>query len=488
MQTAARQRPAAVAEPHPPALKQALRFRDLTLFYVATTLSIRWVATAAAAGPGSLVIWIFGFAGFFLPLAYSVLVLARRFPQEGGLYVWTREAFGDGAGFLAAWTYWMSNQPYFASILYFGAGSALFAAGPRGAALAANPAWFMGFAVVWLAIITAVNIRGMHQGKWLNNLCSAGTWLPIAVLVLLAMLAALHPGSAHPASATRLTAQAMAPHLSLRNAIFWSTIFFAFAGVEAGSAMGAEIANPRRTVPRALVAAGLIIVVAYIAGTAALLLALPAGSVSGVDSFMLGAQQLCHRLGLPWLVPLLAVLVALGAVGGAAAYLSSTSRLPFVAGIDRYLPAAFGRIHPRFHTPWIALVSYGLAGIAVAILGQAGATVHGAYDVMVSMSVITTLLPFLGIFAAVLRFSMRRNGPLLLPGGRGLALTLAAIGFLTTALTIVLSTIPAPEETNKPLALAKVLISSAVVVLAGIAVFALGRRKKQHALVPPASV
>ena len=110
---------------------------------------------------------------------------------------------------------------------------------------------------------------------------------------------------------------------------------------------------------------------------------------------MRGIAQLCDRMSLPWLSPVIAVLVALSAVGGAAAYLAATSRLPFVAGLDRCLPAAFGYIHQRYRTPWVAILVYGLAGIAVAILGQAGTTVRGAYDVLVSLTVITMFLPFL---------------------------------------------------------------------------------------------
>jgi amino acid transporter len=458
----------------PAALKRSLRTRDLTLFYLLTTLSIRWVATAAAGGPASLLVWVLGLVGLFIPLAYSVMVLAARFPQEGGLYVWTREAFGSMSGFLAAWTYWMSNLPYFAAVLYFGAGSALFAMGGRGTALAASPAWYISFAVVWLAVITFVNVIGIDAGKWLNNLCSLGTWLPIALLVLLAALSLPHHGSA-----THFTRAAMVPRLSLRNTVFWTTIFFAFAGVEAGSAMGDEIVDGRRTVPRALLLAGCLITVAYMAGTVAMLVALPSGDINGVESFMHAAQLLALRLGLGWLVPALALLVALGTVGGAAAYLSSTSRLPFAAGIDRYLPAAFGSVHPRFRTPWISLILYGSAGIGVAILSQAGTTVRGAYEVLVSMSIVTTFLPFLFIFAAVIRFAIRPGGSVLsLPGGRIVAIPIAALGFLCTATTIVLSTIPSIEEPNKPLAVAKVLISSAVVVLAGVGVFTLRREKR----------
>jgi glutamate:GABA antiporter len=458
----------------PPALKRSLRFRDLTLFYVVTILSIRWIATAAAAGPGTLVVWILALAGLFLPLAASVLTLAMQYPGEGGLYIWTREAFGDGTGFLAAWTYWMSNLPYFPAILYFGAGSLLVAFGRRGHALAANPAWFMAFAVFWLVVIMALNVRGIESGKWLNNICSFGNWLPILILVLLAIAAAKLHGSA-----THFNAQTLTPHLTLRNAVFWSTIFFAFAGCEAGSFMGDEIENARRILPRALLTAGIIIAVAYLAGTAAMLIALPSEAVSGVDGFMRGIEHLATSLSMRWIIPVVAALITLSAVGGAAGYLSATSRLPFVAGIDRYLPAAFGSIHPRYRTPWIALIVYGCAGGGVAILGQAGTTVRGAYDVLVSMSVITMFIPYLLLFAALIRLAHR--GVLLrypLPGGKPLAIALAIIGFLSTALTIILSVIPAPDDRHPAFAVAKVLLSTLAIVLTGIIVFAIGRRRK----------
>src|SRR5271165_3844098 len=114
-----------------PALKRGLRFRDLVPFYVVVVLSIRWTATAAAAGPSILIVWIAAVTCFFIPLAACVMELTSRHPEEGGIYVWTREAFGDFSGFICAWTYWMSNLPLFAGVLYFGAASTLYAFGPR---------------------------------------------------------------------------------------------------------------------------------------------------------------------------------------------------------------------------------------------------------------------------------------------------------------------------------------------------------------------
>ena len=114
-----------------PALKRGIRFRDLVLFYVVVVLSVRWTATAATAGPSILIVWLAALFCFFIPLAASVMELSSRYPEEGGIYVWTREAFGDFAGFICAWAYWMSNLPFFAGVLYFGAASALFVFGPR---------------------------------------------------------------------------------------------------------------------------------------------------------------------------------------------------------------------------------------------------------------------------------------------------------------------------------------------------------------------
>ena len=462
-----------------PRLKRALRFRDLAAFYVATGLSVRWVATAAAGGPSSLVVWVLALLGFFVPLAASVMELSSRFPQEGGLYVWTREAFGDSAGFLSAWMYWMSNLPYFASFLYFGAGSVLFVAGASGHALSASPWYFMTFALVWLAIITAVNIIGLEEGKWLSNIGSIGGWLPIGILVVLAAL------SAHRFGITaQFDAAAMTPRWSLKNAVFWSTIFFAFAGCESGSFMGEEIENPRKTIPWALLTGGTVMTLGYFAGTSALLTALPSDAVSGVDGFMRGMEVLCGRLHLGWLVVVMALLMALNAVGGTASFLSSTSRLPFVAGMDRYLPPVFGHVHPQFRTPWVAIGVYGLAGMVVAALGQAGTTVRGAYDVLVSMGIITYFLPYLIMFAAMAKLQRRPAGPEVrrVPGGRPTALLLAAVGFVSTTVAIVLAVFPAEEEPNKPLAVAKVLVSTAVLIAAGAVTFWVGRRKRRTVL------
>ncbi len=461
-----------------PALKRGIRFRDLVLFYVVVVLSVRWTATAATAGPSILIVWVAALFCFFIPLAASVMELSSRHPEEGGIYVWTREAFGDFSGFMCAFIYWMSNLPFFAGVLYFGAASALFAFGPRAQALSASPLYYMAFSVFWLAVITALNVLGVDAGKWLNNIGALGSLLPLTVLILLGIASYWRFGPA-----IHVTAASLVPHWSLNNAVFWSSVFFAFSALEAASAMGDEIQNPRRNVPLALLDGGGILAVGYIGGTAALLFTLPSQAVAGPDGFVNGIHLLAGRLGFAWLLAPMALLVALNAVGGAAANLSSTARLPFVVGVDRYLPSAFGWIHPRFRTPWVAIASYGAAGVIVVLLGQAGASVRTAYEWLVSMSVISLFLPYLFLFSAMIRLQNRPTGPDVrrVPGGKPVAILLASVGLASTAITIVLSVIPAGDVTNKPLAVAKVLGATTVLVGLGVGMFVVGKiRGRKH--------
>jgi glutamate:GABA antiporter len=448
-------------------LKRELGFFDLTLFYVAGGLSLRWIATAAAAGPSTILIWIFACLFFFVPLAASVLELSARYPQEGGLYVWTQHAFGDFSGFLVAWTYWMSNLPYFPAVLYFGAGCLLYAF-PHGQKLINSRTYYLLFALGCLGVITLLNVRGLKFGKWLNSIGAFGSWAPVIILLMLAGFSFFRFGSA-----TNFTAVTMIPHADLKNAIFWSTIFFAFGGCETGSFMSEEIKNARRTIPRALIVSGIVLTASYIAGTIALLVALPSAEIRGLGGFVSAIEVLCTRLGLSWLVVAIALLVALNAIGGAASFLSSTSRLPFVAGIDRYLPEAFGRVHAKWGTPWIAVISYGVAGMLCALLSQAGSTVQSAYDLLVSMSIITYFIPFVFLFLTMIRLQREPlpQGVARLPGGRPVAVLLASVGLITTVLTIALAVIPSSDEPHKGIVVAKVIGSTFLLVGAGVVVF-----------------
>ena len=458
-------------------LKRVLGFRDLLLFYIVTSFSLRWVATAAAAGPSALVIWIIAALGLYVPLVFTVLELSSRYPEEGGVYVWSKRAFGPFAGFITGWTYWGSNLPYLPGLLYFAAANALFIGGESWQALKDSSPYFIAFATVGLTITVAMNVVGLDVGKWLNNLGAAAGWTAAVLLMALGVVSWLRFGGATP-----MTLETMTPSTSLKDVIFWSTIAFAFGGVESGSTMGEEIRDARRTIPRAILTAGGVVTFLYIVATLAILVAIPKEQVSGLQGAMQAIQAMLARVGLPWLAPLGALLVTMNALGGVGGWFAATARLPFVAGIDRFLPEAFGRLHPKWRTPYVSLlVQAAIAGVFV-FLGQAKTSVRGAYEALVSMGIIAYFIPFMFMFAAMIALQREPAGPdvIRVPGGKPVAMLLAALGFVVTGVSIVLSCIPSDDEPNKTFFVVKVVGLSLLLVAIGAVVYALGSRRAQQ--------
>ena len=443
-------------------------FRDLILFYVVTGISLRWIATAAAAGPSSILIWIGAWLAFYTPLALSVIELSSRYPNEGGLYVWSKRAFGDFSGFISAWTYWTSNLPYFPAILYFAASNALFIRSRSWGYLSNNATFYIVFALIALAVSTWLNVIGLDVGKWLHNLGALAMWIPVMIVIGMGIIAWHRFGSA-----TAFTPHAFIPKTHLNDIIFWSVLTFAFGGCETASFMGEEIKNARRTIPFALFVAGLTVTFCYIVGTVSVMLALPASEVSNLQGLMQAITKTAGHIGWERVIPFAAFLIALSNLGAAGAYLAAVARLPFVAGIDRFLPPVFGRLHPRWRTPWVALVVQSALGAVFVFLGQAGTSVKGAYDVLVSMGVITYFIPYLYLFAAMFKLQSEPAGPdvIRVPGGKPVARLVAMVGFITTSITIAISLLPPPDEPNKVLAVIKVVGLCGLLVLVGVAIF-----------------
>jgi amino acid transporter len=454
-------------------LRRSLGPVDVVLFFVVAGSNLQWIAAAAAAGPSSLAVWLIGCLAMFVPLSIAVVFLSSHYPDEGGLYVWSKRAFGPFAGFITGWTYWASNLPYLPALLYFAAGNALFIAGSRGRVLSASPLYFIAVALGGLTLATVLNVYGLQIGKWLTNVGGAARWSATLLLMTLGAIAWWRFGSA-----THLSVAALRPGVQIKDLIFWSVIAFAWTGPEAIAFMGGEIQRPRRTIPIALAIAAPVIAAIYIAGTLSLLVAAVPHDINPSSGVMDGVSRIASRFGWSALTPFVALLVAVSCIGSVGAWLGAIARIPFVAGIDRYLPDAFGRLHPRWGSPVTALVTQAAIAALFIFLGQGGTSVSGAYDVLVSSTVIITLLPFLFLFASALKLRGAARSPLeiRIPGGAATICVAACIGFATTVVAIVFAGFPAPDDPNKTLAVVKVIGLTVLMLAAGLAIYVRGRK------------
>ena len=416
---------------------EALGLRDVVLMNVVAIVSLRWIARGALIGAASVTLWVLACAAFFLPLAFVVSSLSKQYPEQGGVYVWVRRAFGPGHGFLCGWCLWVNNLFYFPSLLLFGAANLALMFGAGGEPLASSRAYFVACVLACIWVTALISVAGLRTGKWIQNAGSLGVWIPAGLLLWAGAVTLWRDGSA-----TAFGGAALLPRGDVLGTVgVWSAMCFAFSGFEITTFVGREVRDPRRTIPLGIVIAGALTTIFYIAGTAALLIAIPATELNELSGVTDAVELAGRRIGLAGLGPLTGGLVAAYALAGTASWTAGAARVPFAAGVDRAMPAAFARLHPRYRTPHVALVIQGLASSAIFLASLfftatgRQATVQESYDILVNLTILIYFIPYLYLFAAFVRLRQ----------ARGFARLLAGVGFAATAVSLALTLVPPPD-------------------------------------------
>jgi amino acid transporter len=453
-------------------------FWDVLLFNIATVLGPRWIAAAAHNGTSSISLWVLAAVFFFVPTAFVITELSTRFPHEGGLYVWSKEAFGDFHGFVAGWTYWIYSFFYFPGLLLASAAMGAYIGGSSWGHLAQSRPFLLGGSLFLLFVAVGMNIVGLNVGKWLQNAGGVMTYIPLLLLVATGGVIWLRYGSA-----THFTWANMMPQWNWETVNFWPQILFAFAGLELVSAMSDEIRDAQRTLARAIWGSGIMIAVIYIAGTFAVLAIVQAAPVdpkSGVyQALAVGTEAL--KIGLVGMIA--AFLVTFGNAGGVGTTVAGLSRVPFIVGVDRYLPAAFGKLHPKWRTPYVAILVQAGISLALLVLSNINETTSGAYQILVDAATILYFIPFLYMYAAAIKLVGRKDrganeNAVLIPCGKLGVWIAGGFGFLITLGGIVLSFVPPGESANKFVFSLKLTCGTVIAVALGLVLYFRGVRAK----------
>jgi amino acid transporter len=461
-------------------LRRVMGFWDVLLFNIATVLGPRWIAAAAHNGTSSISLWVLTALLFFLPTTFIIVELSTRFPEEGGLYVWSKRAFGEFHGFVAGWTYWVYTFFYFPGLLMASAAMGAYIGGGGAASLAQSRTFLICGSFLLLLVAVSLNIIGLNIGKWLQNAGGVGTYLP---LLMLAGLGGYLWHTRGPV--THFSRSNILPAWNWDTVNFWPQIAFAFVGLELVSAMSEEIREPRKTFPRAIFASGLLIALIYIAGTFAVLALLPADAVDPKSGVFQALASGSAMLGIGIFGVMAAILAAVGNAGGVGSTVAGVARIPFVVGIDRYLPAAFGKIHPRWKTPWISILVQAAISGTILLVIQVNETANSAYQILVDAGTILYFIPFLYMYAAVIKLAYRPDraaseNVVLIPGGKFGVWLAGSLGFLVVLGGIALSLIPPGESSNKWLFEAKLVGGTLGGVLIGLVLYFRGAREKSR--------
>ncbi len=292
--------------------------------------------------------------------------------------------------------------------------------------------------------------------------------------MLVALLAATAIGvGVRQGSATDFVHASYRPPLDASGAILWATMVFGVAGSEALAFMRNDVRGGMRTILGVLATVALVQIAFYLAGTGSILAILTpqaATRLSGLpDALILGLKT----LGLGPAAPLVLIAAFLCSLGSYSAWFGVGARLPFAAGIDAYLPAAFGRRDPRTGAPVVSIVVQTIIVAVIVVISQAGDTLKVAYDFLVAMTVLSYTLPFLFLFAVFLA-TQRQAAPAdawATPGGRGAALAIGAVGLTATIVAVLCTLVPSPDAKDQVGEMLKLVMASGVLIVSGVAFY-----------------
>ena len=462
-------------EQHTSGLRKELGLPTLVLTQIMFIVGSGWVGTAAKLGTGHVVFWLAAMALFYLPQAAVVIYLNRLMPLEGGLYQWATVGLGEFGGFVTAWNLWA-----FAILIL-----ATF-----GVMVATNLSYLVGTSAIWLTgaawytpvvssalivFITVLAMFGLRVGKWMQAIGGTAQVLTYAALLIVPFIA-LARGQItefHPFAAS------LPPLTALNLNLLGKMALGALSGFEYVALLAGECKNPARTIGRSVVIASPVIALMFILGTSTVVALVPKDQIDLVSPIPQTLRIVFRGMGVASVIaPLLIALLILRQIGNVSLMFAGTTRLPMVAGWDGLLPKWFTKLHPRYLTPTNSILFVGALTLAFTLAGQVGVGLQEAFQVLENAGGIFYAFAYIAMFSIPL-FAARRLAeppPLWLKGA-----ALAGLGI--SVLYSVLSIFPIIDVADWRVFSAKIVTVLVGTNLAGLAIFALGRRRSARAAI-----
>jgi amino acid transporter len=337
----------------------------------------------------------------------------------------------------------------------------VYSGGVDAAAISENPYVTAAGSLFFLWLITLLHVRGLGTGKWLNNIGAVGTWFGLLILLAIGVIVLNRAGTA----ATPFHAGTLLP--SFRDYVSLSAVsitMYSLVGLELGSVMGGEIKNTRKIIRKAVFLAGTISILLYLMGTASLLLAVPAEHIGAIQGLMQAVTLVSVDLNLTGVIPFVAVLLSFAVLGVCSAWISGAARIPFVMGMDVYLPPVLGRIHGKWGSPHVALLVQATLSSLFILISLYGSFVREAYEFLLKSSVVIQLIPFLYLFLGLWKLKRKRF--------------LAFLGVMATSFGILFVFIPSSEIENKLRFELQLLGSCSLMLGLAVLFYKIGKRKQ----------
>jgi amino acid transporter len=412
-------------------LRKEFRYFDMIFYTVAALIGIDTLGAVSSNGGQAFTWLLISAVTFLLPYGLLTAELGSTFTQEGGVYVWCKLAGGRFFGALGSILYWISNPLWVGGtlsvtaigaikIFWFQNASYLF-----GGSATINALVEIVIALLFIWGTTWCAIMSLHFGKWLSVF---GSYVKMGLFGVFVILALFYFFGGHSTGAHLGLSDLVPQNIGLIVSGILPVLIFNWVGFELQNGAGEEIENPQHDVPRSLIRAGVIAVIAYAIPIAVILFTLPTNQLSNASGFLHAYQVVSSVLpsglgtGLGWIVAV-GVIIALASSGGT--WIIGADRTYAIASLDRTAPAFLGRFSGKYGTPIAVNAMSGIVAsiamvAAILVASYGSGSLSTLFGLVLGFTISTTTLSYLFIFPAyiILRYkypNVRR--PYKVPGG-----------------------------------------------------------------------
>lgn len=445
--------------------KRSLKVFALAMINVAAICSIKNWPLTAEYGFSSLFFFLVSALAFFIPVSLVAAELATGWPERGGVFVWVKEALGHKIGFLAVWLQWAENAIWYPTILSFIGATLAYSFNPS---LANNKVYMVIviFTAFWGA--TFVNLRGMKMSGLISSVgVILGTIIPGVIIIGLGSLWWI---SGKPLQ-IEMSWDSLLPDLSSPYQLsLLAGVLLGFAGMEMSAVHARDVINPQKNYPKAIFLSAILILVLSVLGTLAIAFVIPQKEISLVGGAMEALAYFMSSYGLSSLVPIFAILVALGALGGMSTWTAGPSKGLLAAAQSGEFPPILHRVNKN-DMPVAMMLMQGVFVSLLSLIFLLMPDVSSSFWILLVLTSQLYLIMYILMFVAAIVLRYKKPDvarAYKIPFGKLGMWVVSGLGIVASFATLIISFYP-PDQLNTGSALFyQMFLVAGIVVVSAI--------------------
>lgn len=401
--------------------------------------NLRSLTVGAEYGFAMVFFYILAALLFFIPTILVTAELATGWPSTGGVYVWVREAFGPRWGFLTIWLQWIYNVVWYPTIFAFIAGIVAYLINPH---LVENKFFMLCVILTAFWGTTVVNCIGLKLSGIISVIGAiVGTIFPMVLIAILGFTW-LYLGKP---SQVQFSVKDFFPHLnSYHDLAFLTNILFGLMGMEMSAVHAGDVHHPERNYPRALIYSACIILTTLVCACLAITIVIPVDKLNLVSGLIDAFGIFFHAFHMSWFIPVIAILIIVGSLGGASAWILGPARGLLIATEDTKLPRIIS-LRNKKNMPIGILLLQGIVVTILCLVFLIMPSVNSSYWILSNLTAQLALLFYILMFAAAIRLRHKHaqvKRAYRIPGGSWGIWVVCLIGMTTCAGAIILGFLP----------------------------------------------